>query len=370
MPFCLSEYVSSGEIVNTRKNSVHGYLAFRGCDRPVILQLTGNCGENLAGRHLRFEVRSNPAVEETAVTEEDLDQMHLAWIQIGVPKEMTFQQASGTLDDPIAERLPAASDPDRTPPCLCLEWHSQNGHTIIRLVDPLIEFVEEGQRQADEDALTVDLDDYLPLDDPDQELSEVESDSAIASDDDFEEDDDGEWTDPAYEQGEDGDEDDDPFGLFPKDLESKLDASKSPWHAEPDEETLKQWKDWDEVLEGTKDVPLSTLFDPPLKLPSAESLDDEQVACQLNHVLARLALHNVAFHMCEHFTPRTAYKLLLETILPEESTHPELPRIGYTMNFDTSESCDECAADFERRYAERNPKPSLEDSDGDDDVPF
>jgi hypothetical protein len=275
-------------------------------------------------------------------------------------------------------------------PRLFLEWFSQNGRTVIELVDPIIEFIQEEQPSAEMEALAMELDDELDDDLDEDDLDDDDFDDDDLNDEDLDGDDSdadslstsddgrgGAWGDSAFGEGEN---DDDPFGLFPKGLEAELDKSAhaSSWTPEPDDETLQQWEEWDEIVDGTKDVPLSSLFDPPLKLPPADSLDDQQVVCQLNLILSRLALHNIAFHMCEHFTPRNAYKLLLETILPEESTHPELPRIGFTMNFDTAESCDECAAEFERRDAERKAKrqhdsqsePTDEDDDLDDDAPF
>ena len=103
---------------------------------------------------------------------------------------------------------------------------------------------------------------------------------------------------------------------------------------------------------------------------------DAQVAQALTVILMRLALHNVAFHMCEHFTPRAAYELLVDDILRNEETHPELPRIGFTMNFDTGEYCDECAAEYDGEAAEREARhqsstdDNRQDFDSVDSVPF
>ncbi len=363
MTLHLSEYVSGGEIVNTHKNSVHGYLALRGCDRPIVLQLTGNCGPDLAGRHLRFEASSNPDADDSPVTEDQIDELRLGWIQIGVPGEMTA---------------------NKQPSCLYLEWYGQNGHTVIKLQNPLVEFVEdEEDHQARAVAgRTQEASDSSEGDPEDDEDPSLEPGSQIAS---FERTDDANDSESESWNRETGneteDDADDPFGLFPADLEASLgDSSPAPWRSEPDEATLAQWQEWDEVFEGTKDVPLSSLFDPPIQLPPANSLDDEQVARLFNTILAQLARHNVAFHMCEHFTPRSGYTLLVEEILREHGTHPELPRIGYTMNFDTSEYCDVCDAEFERRYAEQKAERQEGDPDDlppkgtddymDDDVPF
>lgn len=310
MTLYLSEYVCGGEIINSRKNSVHGYLAFHGCDRPLILQLTGNCSGDMSGQHLRFDVRPDPdGLEPLPVTEEQLDELRLAWMQIGVASEMTIR---------------------REPKRLSLVWHSQNGRTIVELDDPLLEFVDSDEPQ-DPDT----TDDLLDEDDNDVGTPQAS----------FERIDDVDMSEMDV-TSTDADEDD-PFGLFPPDLTDSLGSKENQWKPDIDDATLEQWKEWDEVFDGTKDVPLSTLFDPPLRLPPPEAMNDTQVAELVVTILAQLALHNIAFHMCEHFTPRSAYELLRSNILPENGAHPDLPRIGYTMNFDTSEFCDQCRAKYE-----------------------
>lgn len=353
MTLHLSDYVSGGEIINTSRNSVHGFIGLRGCDRPIVLQLTGNCGLNLSGLHFRFESPGQADPDAESATETLLKQHRMAWIQIGVPGDMRFDHELNRL---------------------LLEWHGQNGHTVIEIVDPAIEFVSEELADADSPQADDLLDEELDEDPP-----RPREGSQIASFERTEDPESESWGD------EDGSEalaaDDDPFGLFPDDLSSSLgESASSQWKPEPDEETLALWKEWDEVFDGTKDVPLSSLFDPPLQLPPPEALRDNEVAHLFNQILIQLARHNVAFHMCEHYTPRMGYELLRNTILREFGTHPELPRIGYTMNFDSSEFCAECDAEFERRYAQRHPEAQVQDFDidtdsdveppDDDDIPF
>ncbi len=344
MTLFLSEYVSGGEIINSRRNSVHGYLAFHGCGRPVVLQLTGNCAGELSGAHLRFDVRPDSnGLEPLPVTEEQLNELRLAWMQIGVTAEMSIQ---------------------KNPARLVLEWYGQNGRTIVELADPLLEFVDAVDEELeldDEDSLDDDLDD-------DDERPGSRTPQAS-----FERIDDGDDAEPD-DPTSDADEED-PFGLFPADLKESLESKESAWNPEIDDDTLAQWKEWDEVFDGTKDVPLSTLFDPPIRLPSSDSLNDDEVAALFRTILAQLALHNIAFHMCEHFTPRGAYELLRGHILPEHGAHPDLPRIGYTMNFDTAEFCDDCQAEADRKYGKSDTDFDASDPDtdpplDDDDVPF
>lgn len=354
MTLHLSDYISAGEIVNTRRNSVHGYLALRGCDRPIVLQLTGNCSADLAGRRLRFEARPK-STDDPAVTEVDMNELQVGWIQIGVPGEMTT---------------------NRSPVGLYLEWFGQNGHTVIELMNPLIEFVEDDD---EEDELAAEAEQALADADADPDDEDLEIDDLLdtgsqsASFEPIDALENEPWNRESTDEIAEDDEED-PFGLFPPDLNAKLGVASS-WGTEPDEATVAQWKEWDEVFDGTRDVPLSSLFDPPIQLPPADSLDEQQVTQLFNTILIELARHNVAFHMCEHFTPRSGYVLLVEEILPQYGTHPELPRIGYTMNFDTAEHCEECDAEFERRYAERESRRNSEDPDSnppedDDDMPF
>ncbi len=387
MALRLAEYVLAGELFNMSRNSVHGYIWLRDCDRPIMFQLTGNCLPDLAGHHLRFEARPSPMIEQGTLSEEEIDERRIAWMQIGVPGEMTAAKQVRAFDCSIDEFL-RRSKLDEQPPTewkrmLYLEWYGQNGRVVIELVDPLIEidpdengpttlgfFASEqsggDETRLDEDGLDEDLDlefsDDVPW--PEVEANEFDDDSE-----------DGAIL--AFEPMPD-ESDDDPYGLFPKDLEASLETSSSdqPWSDGPDPETLALWERLDALEDHSQDVPLCTLFDPPLKVPPPESLNEEQVALALNSILMELALHNVALHMCEHFTPRTAYELLVNDILRNEETHPELPRSDMTQNFDTSSYCAECDAEFERRYAERKSRNDSTngdtpgDFDPDSDVPF
>jgi hypothetical protein len=128
-----------------------------------------------------------------------------------------------------------------------------------------------------------------------------------------------------------------------------------------DDETKKMYEEWDEVTYGTKDVPLSEVFDPPIKLYSAEqlaALDDAAAEAALKELLQRLALLGVALAICEHYTPQMAYRYLADEILPEYGVHPRLPQIGWVQNYDTSDSCAECQADFDRRWEAEHGKES------------
>lgn len=54
MALRLDSVIVGGELANLRRNSVHGALGIRDLDRPLHLQLTGNCQGELEGKHFRF----------------------------------------------------------------------------------------------------------------------------------------------------------------------------------------------------------------------------------------------------------------------------------------------------------------------------
>ena len=183
MALRLNDLVVCGELLNTRKNCVHGYLGLRGFERPLVFELAGNCAADLAGRHIRFEVRNQPDREERRPPERgnesecgsemegegeggsecefesesksekarlaELNLTGLAWMQIGPTGTMTAARKVRVADCPPGE-LYARCKLGEPPPmtwkqCLYLEWFSQNGRVVVELVDPVIEVVEPEQ---------------------------------------------------------------------------------------------------------------------------------------------------------------------------------------------------------------------------------
>lgn len=378
MAWRLNDIVVCGEIYNLRKNSVHGVLGLRGCERPVSLQLTGNCDPDLAGRSFRFEVRESPMLETRVTSEVEMDEQHFAWMQVGPPGSMTAARQVRAFDCSVEEFLRRSKLGEQPPTewkrCLYLEWYGQNGRMVIELVDPIIEFLEPGKSESSDFPSDVLTDSDLQVEDPfsdeslDSDAADLPSTGLGITAIEFDEDGNSHIYDLSPSEDGEGEDDldgDDPYGLFPANLESEIGASSSAsdWHPEVDEETLRLWAEWDEIFDGTKDVPICTLFDPPLKLAPADQLDDEQVAVALNVLLGRLAFHGIALDMCEHFTARTAYCWLLEEVLNREFAHPNLPATGYVQHYCTFESCEECAAEFDAKLGDDPPDDTKHDSD-------
>ncbi len=371
MAYRLESYVLRGEIRNSNRNSVSGWLEVLVASedgegtasepRLVRLSLVGNLQGELAGREFRFEVRERDLPNPRPVLEEAFHDD-----QIGTMGDSVYRMVRVPLI-PIEEfymaRKRGETPPEEQRASVYLEWYSQNGRVVLELVDPILEFEEQYDLLADPEPEPV----------PDQDDVGALSITAISLDDNgvshFD-------ADSISEPGED----DDPFELFPKDLNqqisqlsldadtvddpSSLEDELALTHIEPreprswdevipgiDPETKAMYEQWDEVTHGTKDEPLTWLFESPLFLPKPDNVRDEQQAWSaLQSLLAAMALRGVAFDMCPHFTAIQAYRLLIEELLPEAGVHPNLVATGWVQHYGSWESCEECQAEFDAEY--------------------
>jgi hypothetical protein len=301
MTLHIGSQIACGELSNERKNSVCGVLDFGG-EWGVHMQLTGRFTGELAGKHIRFQASRPTSCADCP--RETLDE--LANMQIGVTGEMSLH----TRDDGLV--------------VLTLEWFSQNGHMRAEIIDPIMAYG------------------------PDPEERPLNEEIAIADE-----------SEPAN----------DPFQLFTPELEEQWAESSRDEELPPeplaeegkprawdevipglDPDTKRMYEEWDAITEGTKDVPFHELFDPPIRLKRpADIANEEEAVAALHTLLARLALHCVAVHICDHYSALDTYRLLLEELLPENGVHPNLKPTGFVVHYDTSECCDQCDAEFDAR---------------------
>jgi hypothetical protein len=140
----------------------------------------------------------------------------------------------------------------------------------------------------------------------------------------------------------------------PDDLIGAEAAGPRPWdEVIPgiDPETKALYESWDEIYGGENEVPVSTLFDPPLQLPPADTVTTDEVAEPvLRMILARLAELNVALDMCEHCTPLSAYRILTNEILPIAEVHPNLAATNIVEHYCAYEFCPQCLAELDAEY--------------------
>lgn len=382
----IGEYVQSGELRNTRRNGVFGWIEFA-TDYGIRIELTGNLSGPLAGKHLRFR-RGTIAPNNPDDLTNEIKSM--ADRQIGVVGEMRLKM-SQVPDLPWDEFSQLDHETQqrhlRQKECLHLEWFSQNGHIVAELVGMTIEYVEsEGETE-------VDPTDFEPLDSGSYGLGFTE----------IHVDEDGSTHTAHFDLEDDGDEEEeeieDPYGLFGNDLEQHVaeslgklpdeptsdetplgemleseDGSKSERRAWDevmpgiDADTKAMYEQWDEIFEGKKDEPISYLFQTPLKLPKVENVSSHDEARPLvTAILAQLALLSVALDVCEHYEPLDTYRLLMKEILPTAKVHPNLAASDMVQHYSTSDFCVKCDEEFDEEYDGSRSDPNANDEDDSND---
>ena len=357
MALKIGEYVIAGELRNTRRNSVFGWIEFAP-DYGIGLDLTGNLDDELAGKHIRFVTpkRSSPENREPnqELSESDEEEFPeevecLADRQIGVMGTVRVSRR-WIPDIPVTEFAKLASEKQkdhlREEVLLVLEWFSQNGRVIAEITGAEIEFVS----------------------DEDEALEHVEHDDN-AEDEDIPFDDSGLDEENVFDEDSE-DEEHDPFGLFSSDLENHVADSLSELPQDPEEaanvldqsasrdwdeiipgldpEIKAMYEQWDEIFEGKDDRPIGELLEEPLRLPVLRNVNsDDEAKPHVQAILAQLAKLSVAINVCEHFSPLETYALLIQEILPTAKVHPKLADNDMVACYSTSDYCKTCKEEFE-----------------------
>ena len=70
----------------------------------------------------------------------------------------------------------------------------------------------------------------------------------------------------------------------------------------------------------------------------------------LKGVLARLVMIGVVLDVCDHFTPRDCYTLLIDEIIKEDGTYEELVGTGWVQHFSTWEYCKACEEEMDAKF--------------------
>jgi hypothetical protein len=352
MSFQIGEYVLHGELNNTKKNSTFGLLRLEGYDLPISLELTGDMGEDLRGKRIRFEAVPPPGTYEKL----DLERIKgLSDRQCGPTGIMTADGWVRVFDcsfDEFYRRTKLGEQPPtRWVQRLYLEWWSKNGDVVLELGGAKIEYFED--------------DAWKPLPPPGgptpEEIEQAQDganlpppaglDITIVTHD-------GGVRRLQFPEGLDAQMPEiDPEAFEKADLQTRLDmqaeaverAIRGEDPADPDCEDLELM---DYCIEHDSGILMADLFAEPAVLPDADTLTDEQIQYVFKDLLRQLALLGVAYHMCEHYSARQAYKQLVEEILPEHPIQPALAASGWIQHFMSCESCPACEEEMRRECEE------------------
>lgn len=378
MALRLGGLVVCGEIDNTYHYSVYGRLWLRGQEQPLLLRLTGDCDPDLAGRRFYFETRDSGTRVDIGSDIEKFDLSKLAWQQIGATGTMTAGRQVKTADcsdSEFARRLRLGEPPPmQWKPCLYLEWFSQNGRVVLEIPDPLIDFRDEDElldilpsveflpEPEDDAPLTVNADEFDELESEAEPFSEsgtlAEEFWPLADTADDPQEQDEPADDVRFDEESIDLDADDPYGLFPDELQRWLDSESERMDRAVDSDggsqSQRELELMDKLLASGEGEPISGLFETPMKLLGPDQLGDDEVEGALKTLLAQLALYGIALDICEHFTPRDAYRLLVEEICRTQTAYPELRRTQWVQQFTTAEFCAACEAELEREFEEKH----------------
>jgi hypothetical protein len=124
--------ILKGEIDNRERGRVRGSIWFASREKPVTLDLTGNCLRDLAGCRVHFH---NPAASTAAAERTDL-----AEVQKGRAGEITTTRKVRVLDVPLEEARRLTKEnktpPEHTADALYIEWFSEpDGRVVIESTD-------------------------------------------------------------------------------------------------------------------------------------------------------------------------------------------------------------------------------------------
>jgi hypothetical protein len=337
MAFRLDDLVIAGFFCHSRRFSFHGRILLRGCEDPILVELTGDPAEDLRGRSFEFEVPRNDRPPT------DADRERVARFrnqQIGPVGEITAARKRKTFEGSAEEfylrsKLPP---PVHWSQCLYMEWFSQNGRVVIELADPEFRFVEAG----DAPESPVGVDDF-PEGAEDSGAGAIPDAMGVFPDDEM---DPLAGHDVAEEEAANGE--DESYGLIPDDLNRELERSARRTDREIAGESadaskaIEECEMLDDLIEHGEGTPTGKLL-AELRLPSpAEDLTESQAGQAMSAALMELALFGVAFHICEHCSIQDAYRILIEKVCAECTVFPEMRGTSFVQHFSTSDFCQHC----------------------------
>lgn len=333
MALRLGDLVEFGELINTKRNSVHGWFKLRGSGDPVMFELTGDCAPDLRGKHVRFTAGPPPtglrkeqegAFDLRAVRRQQVGPTGLMTAglraQVAPCTRIQFQNMSRCGEPP----------PLQLKRLFYLEWFSQNGRVVVELVDPVLEVAITGSHG--EEAL------YIPLALPGWNSMPIHK----------------------VEQGSeplcipvDPDSDTAPVSIF-----QRIDNPDDPlstgdlWGEGEDENSSSRTEaELLDCLLGSESEgeTVETLLAPLGPLPDPATLNEQEAEGVVKALLAQLALCGVALHFCEHYTYIDALHLLEREIIRERTFARQMSASSFVQHYLTAEHCQACIRQLEER---------------------
>lgn len=365
MAYRLGDYVVYGELRNLRRYSTFGLVALRG-ERPGMeyvfhIELTGDCDADLHGKHFRFRPAEHGDQNAVFLTEEYRGFQDR---QVGTTGTMTAQGWVRVLPCDVEEYISRAELGEPPPTTwrrrLYLEWYGQNGRVLLEVPGACVEECVREPEGEDDEGDWAPIPNLAPM--PEEggtdsrglgiTMFSIEGGKTHTR----------HWSAPRVEDPCDDDalaHDalQDELDREAADIDRAIFGENSHYSENLEEMELMDWC----IEEGVPESFVSFLGNFK-ELPRPEDLDDRSVELCLKGLLARLAAIGVALDVCEHFTPRESYRLLLDEILTNEGAYRELVGTGWVQHFSTSDFCAKCEAEVEDMIRREKTKDSPDQS--------
>lgn len=321
MALRLQDCVIDGYFGHPHRNLTMLRLALHGLDTVLMADLVGAPGPQFQGRCFEFRARVPP--DESAPTSLPKGLMPM---QVGAAGTMELRMVKVPRTDDTSEEALLRHGFDWKP-CLYLEWYSQNGRVVIELVDPIIEPTDD--LPAPE----------APAPPGSEEEPTMFSVSTVSVDDEGEAE-----IQTVTIRERDADESLDDY------LERLDRQRENAWRGESDVANFMAELEYaDHLITNESGEFIASMLEPQ-RLPAVYDVDEERAEELVLSLAAQLALVGVGIHLCKHCTMLDAYRFLLEVVLQEGRTHPELKGMGWTMNYSYGETCAECGAEIDAEY--------------------
>jgi len=231
---------------------------------------------------------------------------------------------------------------------LYLEWYSQNGRVVLEMAGMHIEELVRESENIDDEGDWAPLPHHAPPPQRDQpEAKNGPAATIVVSDD---------GSGPSIETFRADDET--PFEPLERafvEEAAAIDRSIQ-GDSEEEEDDVRAARLMDACLEKGGGEFIAGILGNAARIPPPDRFDDDEVESLLKMILGQLAVKGIALSLCEHYTPRDAYELLRNEILPNQKAYKELAGTGWVQHFMTSEHCAACDAEFEAKFEEEQRK--------------
>lgn len=355
MSIRLGEFIVYGELYNTSHYCAHGFLILRGEngeDGPmrVHFEVTGDCDADLKGKHIRFQPAEDDGtqIEMPVATYRAINPT-----QHGVTGTMTAQGWVRALPCTVEEFVNRSALGEPPPTTwrnrLMLEWFGPSGRVTVEMAGPVVEYCTREPNYDDED----DEGEWAPLENlafpPYLDGPRPGTGPAITRFDREDEELRVQEVQP-FETAADSPSDPEDFQQILDAETSRIDREIAGVSEEEVEKLQNEMERMDYCLENGEKQPIETFIGCWSELPKPDTLDDVAVEGALKNLLARLVLCGVVLDVCEHFSPRDCYRLLLEEILPEDGVYKELVGTGWIQHHSTWEYCKKCEEELDEKF--------------------